>query len=69
MKIKPGKGATQDGPGVSIELTGDEVAAAIEAWIAAQGVRADMCMRTRVALSSQRAKRYVAAGLAASRPI
>ena len=30
MKIKPGKGATQDGPGVSIELTGDEVAAAIE---------------------------------------
>lgn len=39
MKIKPGKGTTQDGPGVSIELTGDEVAAAIEAWIAAQGVQ------------------------------
>lgn len=38
MKVKHGKGKTQYGPGVSIELTGDEVATAIDAWLVAHGV-------------------------------
>lgn len=38
MEIKHGKGMTQYGPGVSIELTGDEVATAIDAWLVAHGV-------------------------------
>lgn len=39
MEIKYGEGKTQYGPGVSIELTGDEVATAIDAWLVAQGIR------------------------------
>ena len=38
MEVKHGKGKTQYGPGVSIELTGDEVATAIDAWLVAHGV-------------------------------
>jgi hypothetical protein len=38
MEIKHGKTMTPDGPGVSIELTGDEVAIAIDAWLVAHGV-------------------------------
>lgn len=38
MEVKFGKGTTEFGPGVSIELTGDEVATAIEAWLVAHGV-------------------------------
>lgn len=38
MNVKHGSGTTQYGPGVSIELTGDEVATAIDAWLVAHGV-------------------------------
>lgn len=38
MEIKYGNGKTQEGPGVSIELTGNEIAIAIDAWLVAQGV-------------------------------
>ena len=38
MQVKYGKGTTQFGPGVSIELSGDEVATAIDAWLVAHGV-------------------------------
>ena len=38
MVITHGKVRTEYGPGVSIELTGAEVARAIDAWLVAQGV-------------------------------
>jgi hypothetical protein len=38
MEIQYGEGKTKFGPGVSIELTGDEVATAISAWLVAHGV-------------------------------
>lgn len=38
MDIKHGEGRSEFGPGVSIELTGDEVADAICTWLKAQGV-------------------------------
>lgn len=38
MEIKFGDGKTEYGPGVSIEMTGDEVATAIDAWLVARGV-------------------------------
>ena len=38
MIVKHGKGRTEYGPGVSVELTGDEVATAIDAWLVALGV-------------------------------
>jgi hypothetical protein len=38
MKVRHGDGRTQYGPGVSIELTGDEVATAIDAYLVAHGV-------------------------------
>lgn len=38
MKIQHGAGKTEYGPGVSIKLTGDEVATAIDAWLVAQRV-------------------------------
>lgn len=38
MIVKHGEGRTQYGPGVAIELTGDEVATAIDAWLVAHGV-------------------------------
>lgn len=38
MKMKYGNGKTEFGPGVSIDLTGDEVARAIDAWLVANGV-------------------------------
>ncbi|HSX22583.1 MAG TPA: hypothetical protein VLE97_07405 [Gaiellaceae bacterium] len=38
MVVKSGEGHTEYGPGVSIELTGDEVATAIDAWLVAHGV-------------------------------
>jgi hypothetical protein len=38
MIVRYGDGPTVFGPGVSIELTGDEVATAIDAWLVAHGV-------------------------------
>lgn len=41
MEIKFGEGKTEYGPGVAIEMTGDEVALAIFAWLVAHGVHID----------------------------
>lgn len=41
MKISHGNGRTQYGPGVNIDLTGDEVATAIFAWLVAKGVHVE----------------------------
>lgn len=38
MIVKQGNGTTEYGPGVSIELTGDEVATAIDAYLVAHGI-------------------------------
>lgn len=38
MEIKHGNGTTEYGPGVLIELTGDEVAIAIDAYLVAHGI-------------------------------
>lgn len=38
MRVEYGKGTTEFGPGVSIELTGDEVAIAIDAYLVSHGV-------------------------------
>jgi len=38
MKVRYGDGKSRYGPGVSIELTGNEVARAIDAWLVAQGI-------------------------------
>lgn len=38
MKVDFGKGKTQYGPGVEIELSGNEVATAIDAYLVAHGV-------------------------------
>ncbi len=38
MNIQHGNGRTKCGPGVSIKLTGDEVATAIDAWLVAHNV-------------------------------
>ena len=38
MKVKHGKGKTKYGPGVQIDLTGDEVAIAIDAYLVARQV-------------------------------
>ena len=38
MKIKQDKEPATFGPGVSIELTGDDLVLAIEAWLVAKGV-------------------------------
>jgi uncharacterized protein YlxW (UPF0749 family) len=38
MIAKYGNGCTKYGPGVSLELTGDEVATAIDAWLVAHDV-------------------------------
>lgn len=38
MQIRPGLGRTKYGPGVDIDLTGDEVAQAIDAYLVAHGV-------------------------------
>jgi hypothetical protein len=40
MKIRYGNGSAKHGPGVSIELTGDEVATAIVAWLVAHDCHA-----------------------------
>jgi len=41
MKISYGDGPTKYGPGVNIELTGDEVARAVFSWLVAKGVHVD----------------------------
>lgn len=41
MRIEPGSGTTQYGPGVDIHLDGDEVATAILAYLTAHGVHID----------------------------
>ena len=38
MKVKYGKGTTKYGPGVQIDLDGNEVALAITAWLVANDV-------------------------------
>lgn len=38
MKVRHGDGKTVFGPGVVIELTGDEVALAIDAYLVAHGI-------------------------------
>lgn len=38
MEVKFGKGSTEYGPGVEINLTGDEVATAIDAYLVAAGL-------------------------------
>lgn len=38
MKVKRGEGKTEFGPGVAIELTGDEVAIAIDAYLVSHRV-------------------------------
>ena len=38
MKVRYGKGTTEYGPGVSIELTGCDVATAIDAYLVAKGI-------------------------------
>lgn len=38
MKVSFGHGATEYGPGLIIDLTGDEVAIAIDDWLARRGV-------------------------------
>lgn len=38
MIVKHGKGLSRYGPGVNVELTGDEVATAIDAYLVAHGV-------------------------------
>lgn len=38
MEIKRGSGKTAYGPGINIDLTGDEVALAIMAWLVGQNV-------------------------------
>lgn len=38
MQIKHGRGKTEFGPGVEINLTGDEVAIAIDAYLVAHGI-------------------------------
>jgi hypothetical protein len=58
MRIRYGKGTTEYGPGVDIQLTGDEVATAVMAWLVAHGVHVDgprtvtvngeLCQRGRV---------------------
>lgn len=58
MKVKYGKGKTEYGPGVLIELTGDEVAIAIDAYLAAHqvhisgprtiNVNGDLCQKGQV---------------------
>lgn len=41
MRVQYGSGTTVYGPGVSIELDGNEVAIAISAWLVAHGVHVD----------------------------
>ena len=38
MEVKFGRGTTEFGPGVSVELTGEEVAVAISAYLVSHGV-------------------------------
>lgn len=38
MQVRYGDGKTELGPGVTVELTGDEVATAIDAYLVAHGV-------------------------------
>jgi hypothetical protein len=49
MKVEYGKGTTEYGPGVSIELTGDEVATAIDAYLVAHGIRVNGPRTIRIA--------------------
>jgi len=41
MDVRYGEGDTKYGPGVSIDMTGDEIATAIEAYLMAHGVHID----------------------------
>jgi len=48
MKIKKGSGKSEYGPGINIELTGEEVATAILAWLTAHNVHIDGARTIRV---------------------
>jgi len=48
MEIKYGKGKTQYGPGVEINLTGNEVATAIAAYLTAHNIHIDGARTIRV---------------------
>ena len=41
MQVRLGEGKTEYGPGVSIDLSGDEVATAISAYLVAHGIYVD----------------------------
>lgn len=41
MQVQIGKGKTEYGPGVSIELSGEEIALAISAFLVAHGIHVD----------------------------
>lgn len=41
MEIRFGDGKTEYGPGVAIDMTGDEIALAVFAWLVAHGVHID----------------------------
>lgn len=48
MEVKFGEGKTKYGPGVEINLTGDEVAIAIDAYLVAHGIYVDGARTIRV---------------------
>lgn len=48
MKVKYGGGKTEYGPGVLIELTGDEVATAIDAYLVARRIHVSGPRTTKV---------------------
>ena len=48
MNIQFGKGKTEYGTGVQIDLTGDEVATAIDAYLVAHGIYVDGARTIRV---------------------
>jgi hypothetical protein len=41
MRVKHGRGTSEFGPGVAVEMTGDEVAVAIDAYLVAHGIHVD----------------------------
>ncbi|TCB60196.1 hypothetical protein E0J20_09390 [Rhizobium leguminosarum bv. viciae] len=48
MRVEYGKGKTKGGPGISIRLTGNDVAIAIDAYLVAHGIRVNGARTIRV---------------------
>lgn len=48
MKVKKGKGKTEYGKGISIQLSGSEVATAISAYLVAHGIHVEGARTIRV---------------------